>query len=119
MKKEITKTDRKRTAGIGAAGRKGRLMLAALSAAVTLLTMAGLSAVTSAGVRTCQPAQYYRIITVHTNDTLWDIARENRAVAELPVRELVDDIMKVNQLKSPRIYTGQRLAVPCRSFTGT
>ncbi len=95
------------------------VLLIALSIAVTLLTMAGLSAMTASGVPTYAPVSYYRIVTVHANDTLWDIASANTEQAELPVRELVDNIMKVNQLRSPRIYTGQQLAVPCRGIVRT
>ena len=58
------------------------------------------------------PSRCYKIITVHADDTLWDIAQENLSAQEQPIRLYIKEIMEVNGLVSSMIYSGQRLAIP-------
>lgn len=53
-----------------------------------------------------------KVVTVQKGDSLWKIAVEHQAEADMEVRELVYAIKKMNRLDNSDIYPGQRLAVP-------
>ncbi|AUM65646.1 LysM peptidoglycan-binding domain-containing protein [Brevibacillus sp. 7WMA2] len=52
------------------------------------------------------------VITIQPGDTLWSIAQAYQQESGLSARELMDEIMKQNQLDSPMIYAGNNLAIP-------
>ncbi len=54
-----------------------------------------------------------QVITVHTGDTLWDIAAEWSGRDE-DIREVILRIQKENKLKGSHLAVGQRLVIPIR-----
>ena len=54
-----------------------------------------------------------QIVTVHTGDTLWNIAA-NWSGKDEDVREVIDRIQQVNQLSNTDLYVGQKLIIPIR-----
>ena len=56
-------------------------------------------------------AQSTCTITVCSGDTLWDIARSINT-ASMDVRNIVDDIIRLNKMTSSEIRIGTRLIVP-------
>lgn len=54
-----------------------------------------------------------QVITVHTGDTLWDIAAEWSGKDE-DVREVILRIQKENKLAGSNLSVGQQLVIPVR-----
>ena len=54
-----------------------------------------------------------QVITVHTGDTLWDIAADWSGKDE-DIREVILRIQKENKLKGSNLAVGQRLVIPVR-----
>ena len=54
-----------------------------------------------------------QVITVHTGDTLWDIAADWSGKDE-DIREVILRIQKENNLKGSNLAIGQRLVIPVR-----
>ena len=54
-----------------------------------------------------------QVITVHTGDTLWDIAADWSGRDE-DIRELILRIQKENKLSGSDLAVGQRLVIPVR-----
>ena len=54
-----------------------------------------------------------QVITVHTGDTLWDIAADWSGKDE-DIREVILRIQKENKLKGSNLSVGQRLVIPVR-----
>lgn len=54
-----------------------------------------------------------QIITVHTGDTLWNIAA-NWSGKDEDVREVIDRIQHENKLTDTNLYVGQKLVIPTR-----
>ena len=54
------------------------------------------------------------IITVHTGDTLWDIAADWSGKDE-DIREVIMRIQKENNLTGSNLSVGQQLVIPVRS----
>ena len=54
-----------------------------------------------------------QVITVHTGDTLWDIAADWSGKEE-DIREVILRIQKENNLKGSNLAVGQRLVIPVR-----
>ena len=54
-----------------------------------------------------------QIITVHTGDTLWDIASDWSGKDE-DIREVIMRIQKENQLTGSNLSVGQQLVIPVR-----
>ena len=109
--------------GIHHAKRSRRsVRMLALTVIITMLTMICLSGFTGAGRGaesspvSVSPSRYYRIVSVRANDTLWDIAlracEDSESKMPVPVKDVVEEIMQVNSMRSTRIYVGQQLAVP-------
>ena len=57
----------------------------------------------------------YKEIYVSNGDTLWSIAKEEKAnnnyYEQMNIREIIDNIKKLNNLKSGNIIVGQKLVV--------
>ncbi|QHC56956.1 LysM peptidoglycan-binding domain-containing protein [Rathayibacter tanaceti] len=58
----------------------------------------------------------FQYVTVHAGQSLWSLAEE-LAPHDDP-RDVVDDILSLNQLSSAGLEPGQRLAIPARYETG-
>ncbi len=58
--------------------------------------------------------KYYRTVTVHANDTLWDIASQNYPDEEYSsIREYMSEICKVNSISDASdLKAGESLIVP-------
>ena len=54
-----------------------------------------------------------QVITVHTGDTLWDIAADWSGRDE-DIREVILRIQKENKLSGSNLAVGQRLVIPVR-----
>ena len=54
--------------------------------------------------------QEYQTVTVMTGDTLWEIADEYNGGKD--VRNLVEQICHVNEVKAEELYPGQTLKIP-------
>jgi len=54
-----------------------------------------------------------QVITVHTGDTLWDIAAEWSGKEE-DIREVIMRIQKENKLTGSNLSVGQQLVIPVR-----
>ena len=54
-----------------------------------------------------------QVITVHTGDTLWDIAAEWSGKDE-DIREVIMRIQKENRLSGSHLAVGQQLVIPVR-----
>ena len=54
-----------------------------------------------------------QIVTVHTGDTLWDIAADWSGKDE-DIREVIMRIQKENKLKGSNLAVGQQLVIPVR-----
>jgi LysM repeat protein len=54
-----------------------------------------------------------QVITVHTGDTLWDIAADWSGKDE-DIREVILRIQKENKLSGSDLAVGQRLVIPVR-----
>ena len=54
-----------------------------------------------------------QIITVHTGDTLWDIASDWSSKDE-DIREVIMRIQKENKLTGSNLAVGQQLVIPVR-----
>ena len=54
-----------------------------------------------------------QVVTVHTGDTLWDIAADWSGKEE-DIREVILRIQKANKLTGSDLSVGQRLVIPVR-----
>lgn len=92
--------------------RRGRAVfttLAALPLVICALVLAvnGGGAVAGGSALTGTSFDY---ITVPAGDSLWTIAEEIAPDAD--PRDIIDDIMSLNQLSTAEVQAGQRLAIP-------
>ena len=95
--------------------RRGRVVLALL---VSLPLIAGLVALALVGanravadsVDVSTASQSFDYVTVQAGETLWGLAEEIAPSAD--PRDVIADIVSLNQLPSADVQPGQRLAVP-------
>ena len=87
---------------------RGRVVLVAALVLVLFASLSSVRIVTQAGVGPVGPTT--RTITVHTGQTLWQIA-EQVAPRDDP-RDTVDRIRELNALDTAVVQAGQRLIVP-------
>jgi nucleoid-associated protein YgaU len=57
----------------------------------------------------------FKEVTVQAGDSLWELAVRNQEAAGMEVSELVDAIMKANEMDSVIIYPGQTIKIPLKS----
>lgn len=93
--------------------RRGRVVVATLGAlpivaGAFVFGLNGGGAVASGE----QAAVEFQYVTVRAGESLWSLA-EDLAPASDP-RDVVDDILSLNQLPSAGLEPGQRLAIPAR-----
>ena len=74
---------------------------------VLILTM---SVGTLTSAQATRSEQSY-MLCVSTGDTLWDIARSSNTKGK-DLRRVVDDIMKLNNMRSTNIKSGDMLRIP-------
>ena len=95
--------------------RRGRVVLAALAslplvAALIALAVFGANSAVANGAETSAASQSFDYVTVQAGETLWGIAEEMAPTAD--PRDVIADIVSLNQLPSSEVQPGQRLAVP-------
>jgi nucleoid-associated protein YgaU len=58
--------------------------------------------------------KYYTSITVHANDTIWDVAAQNYSEDHYKnMNEYIKEICSINSISDPnRLYAGESLIVP-------
>ncbi|MHC2186644.1 hypothetical protein ACVLV4_002307 [Rathayibacter agropyri] len=93
--------------------RRGRVVVAALGAlpivaGAFVFGLNGGGAVASSGPASVE----FQYVTVHAGESLWSLAEE--LAPEADPRDVVDDILALNQLPSVGLEPGQRLAVPAK-----
>jgi hypothetical protein len=106
-------------AGVAAAGatmrlrltRRGRVVLTSL-AAVPLIAGAMFLALNGGGAAASgdQAAVHFQYVTVESGQSLWSIA-ESVAPSADP-RDVIADIVSLNQLDTAVVSPGQRIAIP-------
>ena len=57
---------------------------------------------------------YYENVTIHSGDTLWEIAKQYKSQEE-KIEHMVCEIMEINAMCSENIMSGQSLIVPIKS----
>ena len=93
--------------------RRGRLVVLALALLVVLAVGLQVAASSTATQRPGAPEPTHTV-TVHTGDTLWDIASDAAAQqgSDGDVRAMMERIERLNALDSPALTAGQRIRVP-------
>lgn len=93
--------------------RRGRAVLTTL-AAIPLIAAAlafglngGMATATSTGSSTA-----FQYVTVEAGQSLWQLALQIAPSAD--PREVISDVVQLNQLASADVQVGQRLAIPAR-----
>lgn len=95
--------------------RRGRVVLAALAslpllAALVALAVFGANSAVADGAEQSGASQSFDYVTVQAGETLWGLAEEIAPSAD--PRDVIADIVSLNQLPSSEVQPGQRLAVP-------
>jgi LysM repeat protein len=91
--------------------KRGRAVL--LSVVCTPLVALALFFGTNAGGATAtKSATPLQTVTVSSGETLWHLARHIAPTAD--PRDVVSDLMDVNQLASADIYAGEQLRIPAQ-----
>ena len=93
--------------------RRGRIVLTVLVS--TPLVIAAFFGITNGGTASASSdsgSSSLRYFTVAPGDTLWQLASE--LVPRADLRDVVAEIVQLNQLNSGDIQAGQRLAIPAK-----
>ena len=92
--------------------RRGRFLARmAVIASLSILLLAGFSLATGSQASSQSSDSPYIKVTVKPGETLWSIAAK---ISDGDRRELVDEIIEVNNLKSPEVNAGHKLFLPTR-----
>ena len=91
--------------------KRGRAVLTTL-AATPLVIAAFLFALNGGGATASLEGSdvAFQYVTVETGQSLWQLAEQLAPQAD--PREVIADIMQLNQLRSPDVYAGEQLAIP-------
>ena len=86
----------------------------AVIASLSVLLLAGFSMFSgaTAGVEDSISTTPYVKVTVKPGETLWSIAANLSGSGDR--RDLVDELIEVNRLKSPELVAGQKIYIPTR-----
>jgi LysM repeat protein len=93
--------------------RRGRAVVTALAALP--LIVAALAFGLNGGVATAtstSSSTTFQYVTVEAGQSLWQLALEIAPSAD--PREVISDVVQLNQLSSADVQAGQRLAIPVR-----
>lgn len=92
--------------------RRGRLVIGLLISLVIVaaLALATLFAATGAQASLDERAVEFTYVSVQPGDSLWGLA--GRLAPAADPRDVIDDIMRLNQLDSANVVNGQQLAIP-------
>lgn len=95
--------------------RRGRIVLASVAslpivAVIVAVAMFGANSAVASGSESSSVSFDY--VTVQAGETLWGLAEEIAPSAD--PRDVIEDIVSLNQLPSSEVQPGQRLAVPNR-----
>ncbi len=93
--------------------RRGRVVLTTLAAAplIALAAWLGLNAGAAAASSSASSTSF-EYVTVEHGDSLWSLA--GALAPEADPRDVIADVMSLNQLESSTVVPGQRIAVPER-----
>ncbi|WP_374947684.1 LysM peptidoglycan-binding domain-containing protein [Agreia sp.] len=96
---------------------RGRVVLASLVslplvAGVVALALFGANSAVAGGSGASAAVETFDYVTVQAGETLWGLAEEIAPSAD--PRDVIADIVNLNQLPSADVQPGQRLAVPGR-----
>ncbi|HEY2557153.1 MAG TPA: LysM peptidoglycan-binding domain-containing protein [Diaminobutyricibacter sp.] len=97
--------------------RRGRAVITSL-AAVPLVVGAFLFAMNGGGAIATGPTAHtqFAYVTVHSGQSLWSIAEKVAPSAD--PRDVIADIVSLNQLQSAVVTPGQRIAIPAQYGAG-
>lgn len=56
--------------------------------------------------------KYYKSILIEYGDTLWGIAEEYKDLHYESVRDYIDEVIRINNLKTDKIHAGRYLTIP-------
>ncbi|SKB01830.1 LysM domain-containing protein [Agreia bicolorata] len=95
--------------------RRGRVVLAALAsipliAGMVALALFGANSAVADGAESSAATQTFDYVTIQAGETLWALAEEIAPSAD--PRDVIADIVSLNQLPSAEVQPGQKLAVP-------
>jgi LysM repeat protein len=88
-----------------------RLAVIASLSILLLSAYSALSGATAGAEENSLPSSYLKV-SVKPGDTLWSIAAEIDPSGDR--RELVDELMRINNMKSPRLESGEKIYLPTR-----
>ncbi|SEC10592.1 hypothetical protein SAMN04489806_2609 [Paramicrobacterium humi] len=93
--------------------RRGRAVVTALAALPLLVGVGVLSTNASSAFATSHAAeQSFEYVTVGAGESLWGLAQ--RVAPNADPRDVVADIVRLNQLESSSVGAGARVAIPAR-----
>lgn len=96
--------------------RRGRFVVAALGALPIVAGAFAFGLNGGGALASSSPASVeFHYVTVHAGESLWSLAED--LAPEADPRDVVDDILALNQLPSAGLEPGQRLAVPAEYAT--
>lgn len=93
--------------------RRGRAVVTALAALPLLVGVGLVSTQASTAFATAHSsAQEFTYVTVDTGESLWGLAE--RVAPNADPRDVVADIVRLNQLETSSVGAGARVAIPTR-----
>lgn len=101
MRNTVNRKIKKRTRVVN----KPRFMLFCAACLVTVMCVCSLTV-----VQATKQSQSY-MICVASGDTLWEIARSSNTKGK-DLRKVIDDIIKLNNMRSTNIQSGDMLQIP-------
>ena len=93
--------------------RRGRVVLGALAALpliAALVAFAALGTTSAEASSEVGASSSFSYVTVSAGQDLWGVAQSLGTTAD--IRDVVADIVNLNQLASSSVHPGQRLAIP-------
>lgn len=114
MRKEVSNLRNKRAVALKKRRQQQRIhmLLACLITGIMVLLVIHFSNRVNANDMEVQRTKYYTGIQVEEGDSLWSIAKEYISEEYDDIQEYIDEVKRVNQLKSDRIYVGKYLIIP-------
>ena len=90
---------------------RGRAVLSALAALPVAIALVAMTLNGGGAVATADPhSGDFEYVTVLAGQTLWELAVELDPTAD--PRDVIYDVLTLNQLTTSQVYPGQRLAIP-------